>query len=141
SWSFLLIVLDAEIGMELVHIGRQLGVGKSIDDLAVLHDVVAVGNGGREAEVLLDQKDREALLLEPADSVADLLADDGRKPFGRLVQHQKARTGAQNARDRKHLLLAAGQLCALAGEAFFQVRKQLENLVQRQSARAHDRRQ
>src|SRR5713101_7033788 len=78
-------VSDAEIGVELVHIGRQLRIGETVDDLAVLDDVVAIGNGGGEAEILFDQEDGETLVLEPCDGVADLLDDDRRQTFGRLV--------------------------------------------------------
>ena len=43
--------------------------------------------------------------------------------------------------DRQHLLLAARKFGALAVQAFLQVRKQIENLIERQAAAAHDRRQ
>src|SRR3982750_2555547 len=77
-----LAVLDAEIGVELVHVGGKLRIGKSVNDLAVLDHVIAVGDGGCEPEVLLDQKDRKTLLLEPRNGVADLLDDDRRKALG-----------------------------------------------------------
>ena len=32
-----------------------------VDDAPVLHDVMAVGDGGGETEILLDQQDGEAL--------------------------------------------------------------------------------
>ena len=48
---------------------------------------------------------------------ADLLDDDRREPLGRLVEQQQLRAGAQDAADRQHLLLAAGQLGALAARA------------------------
>ena len=47
----------------------------------------------------------------------DLLDDDRREAFGRLVEQQEPRAGAQDAADRQHLLLAAGQLGALAARA------------------------
>src|SRR4030095_12712472 len=47
----------------------------------------------------------------------------------------------QDSRDCEHLLLTARELGALAVEALLQVRKQLEDLVERQAATAHDRRQ
>jgi len=75
---------------------------------AVLHHVVPVGDGRGEPEVLLDEKDREALALEAADRLADLLDDDRRQPLGRLVEQEQPRAGAQDASDREHLLLAAG---------------------------------
>src|SRR6266404_5529706 len=132
---------DAEIGVKLIHVALQLRVGKAIDDLAVLDNVVAVGHRGGEPEILFDQKDRKTFLLEPRDGVADLLDDDRRKPLGRLVQHQKPRAGTQDSRDRKHLLLAARQFGALAVEPFLEIGKQFEDLIQRQAARMHDRRQ
>src|SRR6202012_1649654 len=71
--SFLLLTSDTEIGVELFHVRLQLGIGETVDDLAVLDDVVAVRNGGRETEILLDQEDGEALRLQPRNGVADLL--------------------------------------------------------------------
>ncbi|MGY4313460.1 hypothetical protein ACVWW1_002763 [Bradyrhizobium sp. JR3.5] len=109
--------------------------------LPVLDDVVAVGNGRGEAEILFDQQDGESLRLQARNGVPDLLNDDRRQPFGRLVQHQEARAGAQDARNRQHLLLAARELGALAVEPLLQVGKQREDLVERQAARAHHRRQ
>ncbi len=109
---------------------------------AVLHDVVAVGDGRGEAEILLDQQDGEALLLQRADGLADLLDDDGRQPLGRLVEQQQPRAGAQDAADRQHLLLAAGELGALAGaEPLLQIGEQLEDAFERQPARPDHRRQ
>ena len=72
---------------------------------------------------------------------ADLLDDDRGQSFGRLVEQKKPRAGAQDAADRQHLLLAAGELGALAREPFAQVREQLENAVERQAAGPHLRRQ
>ena len=48
---------------------------------------------------------------------ADLLDDDRREALGRLVEQQQPRAGAQDAADRQHLLLAAGELGALAARA------------------------
>src|ERR1700759_3608779 len=80
SWWFpFFFLLDTEIGVELVHVGLQLGIGETVDDLAVLDDVVAVRHRRRETEILLDQEDGESFLLEPRDGVPDLLDDDGRK--------------------------------------------------------------
>src|SRR5882757_1939957 len=104
---------DAEIGVELVHVGRQLRIREPVDDLAVFDDVVAVRDRRGEAEVLLDQQDGEPFRLQPRDGMTDLLDNDGCETLGRLVQHQKPRTGAQDSGDRQHLLLAARKLCAL----------------------------
>src|SRR5258705_14002969 len=72
--------LYPEVLVQLVHAGGQVGVGHEIHDPAVLHDVVAIGHGGREAKVLLDEQDREALGLEARDRPPDLLHDDGGQP-------------------------------------------------------------
>src|SRR5947209_655608 len=92
---------DAEIGMQLRHVGVELRVVNHVDDPAVLHHVVTVGDGRREMEILLDQQDGEALRLQPRDGAPDLLHDDGREAFGRLVQHQQAREiGRASCRER-----------------------------------------
>jgi hypothetical protein len=54
------------------------------------------------------------LLLELADHFAQLLHDHRRQAFGDLVEQQQLGAGAQDARHRQHLLLAAGQGVALA---------------------------
>src|SRR5438067_2077195 len=104
---------DSEVSVDLVHARLQGRVGNHVHDAPMLDHVVAVSDRLREAEVLLDEQDGKAFLLEPPDGAADLLHDDGRKALGRLVQHQEARSGAQDAADRQHLLLAAGELGAL----------------------------
>src|SRR6185312_1861372 len=107
----------AEVAIELVGVGRELGVGDRVDDSPVLDHVVPVGDRCGEAEILLHQQDREAARFQRVERVPDLLDDHGREPLGRLVQHQEARAGAQDARDRQHLLLAARQLRPLARAA------------------------
>src|SRR5262249_34760786 len=102
------------IVVKLIEIGFELGVGKSVDDPTILHDVVAVRNGGSEAKILLHQQNGESLLLEHADGFADLLDNDGGKTFGRFVEQEQARACAKDAADGQHLLLAAGKLRALA---------------------------
>ena len=64
----------------------QLGVRDLVDHAAVLHHVVAVGNGRGEAEVLLDEQNGEATSLELRNRGPDLLDDNGRQPLGGFVQ-------------------------------------------------------
>src|SRR5208282_3046505 len=97
-----------------VHPPGELRIGERVDDPAVLHDEKSIGQGRREAEILLDEQDRETRSFELGDGAADLLNDDRRETLRRLVEHQEARAGAQDSRDREHLLLAAGQLAAAA---------------------------
>src|SRR5271167_4465409 len=105
---------DPKIPVQLVEVLREIGVADHVDDAAVLDDVVAIGEGRREVKILLDEKNRQPFLLEPADHFADPLDDDRGEAFGRLVQQQQSGTRPQHPADRQHLLLAAGQLGALA---------------------------
>src|SRR5262245_32023300 len=108
------MLLNTQILVQLVEIGLELRIREGVDNAPMLHDVVAIRDGRCPAKVLLDQQDREALLLERLYGLPDLLNDDGGKPLGRLVEQQQPGAGAQNATDGKHLLLAAGKLGALA---------------------------
>ena len=90
-------------------------------------DVIAIRDRRSEAKILLDQEDGEALLLEHADGLADLLDDDGRQTLGGLVEQQEPGARAQDAADGQHLLLAARKLRSLAGQALLEVGKQLED--------------
>ena len=68
--------------------------------------------GGRERalDVLLDQHDRGALAADVGERAIDLLDHDGSKPERYLVAQQEPRIRHQRATDRRHLLLAAGEL-------------------------------
>src|SRR5262245_31921409 len=131
----------AQIDVKLVEIGLQFGIGEAVDDAAMFHHVIAVRNRRCEAKILLDQENGEALLLERPDGPADLLDDDGGEPLGRLVEQEEARAGAQDAADRQHLLLAAGELGALAPEPFLEVGKELEDALELKPALTHPGRQ
>src|SRR5687768_4619974 len=78
--------LDTQVLVQLVHRGVEPIVLDHVDDLAPLHDVVAVRHRGRKAEVLFDEQDGEPLGLEAAQRRADLLDDHGREPLGGLVE-------------------------------------------------------
>src|SRR5262245_43031492 len=80
--------LDAKIVVQLVDVCIEFVVGELIDNPSMFHDVVPVGNGRSETEVLLDQQNGKALLLECANSLADLLDNNRSKPFRRFVQQQ-----------------------------------------------------
>ena len=77
---------------------------------------------------MADVEDRDALGLQPPDGAPDLLDDDGREPFRRLVEEEQLGARAQDATDREHLLLAARQFRALAARTLLQVREQLVDL-------------
>src|SRR5690242_1973366 len=132
---------NTQVLVQLVHVPVERGVFDHVDDAPVLHHVMPVGDGGREAEILLDEQDREAALLERADRAPDLLDDDRRQSFRRLVQQQEARARTQDAPDGEHLLLTAGELGPLASAPLGEVRKERVDLLDGESAVAHLRRQ
>src|SRR5688572_7736591 len=127
--------LDAEIVVQLVHRRVEPIVVNRVDDPAAFHDVVPVGHGGREPEVLLDEQNGEPVRFETAQRGADLLDDDGRQPLGGLVQQQQAGARAEDTPDRQHLLLAPGELGALALQTISEVGKQSEDGVELHAAR------
>lgn len=85
---------------------------RQVDDPALFHDIVAVGDSGTGADILLHEHDG-AHLLQLDDELCDLLNDDRRETFRRLIQKQQARSCPQYAADGKHLLLAAGKLVSV----------------------------
>src|SRR5271170_1872346 len=132
------LALNAEVDVQLAHIRLQFAVGEGVDNSAMLHHEVAVGERRREAKVLLDEQDGETLVLEFSDGAADLLDDDRRKALGRLVEHEELRAGAQDARDRQHLLLAAGELAAWTSQPFLEIGEERKNPLQREAAIRRD---
>src|SRR5438445_2043672 len=131
--------LHAQVFVNLLQIGLYLAVRDHVHHPAALHDVVPVRDARGEPEILLDEEDGKPFRLEPRDGTAYLLNDHRSEAFGRLVQKQQPRPGAQNAADREHLLLAPRELRALAREALLQVREQAEYLIEGQPTRAHNR--
>src|SRR5262245_57739086 len=131
----------AQIRLQLRRIVRQLAQGDAIHHASLFNDIVAVGDGCGKMEVLLDQHHGEARLLEAADGAGDLLDDHRRQALGRLVEQQEAGAGPQDAADRQHLLLAAGELGALARQPLREIGEHGEHIVAGEAARADRRRQ
>ena len=126
---------DAEQALlQLAVGGKPRGVDDAVD-AAVDHDGDVLRHRGRDADVLLDDEDGDlALLAEPHQHVLDLGDDDRREALGRLVHDQEARIGQQRARDRQHLLLAAGELAAAVGLALGEPRESLVDALDRPGA-------
>ena len=60
--------------------------------------------------ILLDDEHRQPVpLVQLADDAEDLAHDQRREPERRLVEHEQPRPRHQRAREREHLLLAAGE--------------------------------
>ena len=94
----------------------------------------------RHADILLDHEHRHvAVLAEAHQHLLDLGDDDRRQSLGRLVHDQKLRIGQKRARDRQHLLLAAGELTAAMVLAFGQARECLVDALDRSRRRAASR--
>src|SRR6186713_951536 len=78
-------------------------------DAAMAHDVDALGDPHRDRQLLLDKENRDTGLRDAGDEIADLLHDQRRETFGRLVDHDEIRIAHQRPAGREHLLLAARQ--------------------------------
>ena len=103
--------------------------------------VVPVGQGFDEAKVLLDQHQGQAARLELFDGPAQGLHDHRRQAFGDFVEQQQTRASAQDARQRQHLLLTAGQPRALALAPLPEVGEHGVDIFDAHAAAAHNRRQ
>src|SRR5215468_4762463 len=62
---------DAQVIVQLGHVGLERGVRDHVHDSPVLHHIVPVRHGRGEAEILLDQQNSESFLLELADGTSD----------------------------------------------------------------------
>src|SRR5436190_19690330 len=101
--------LDAEMTQQLRLAGDHLLVGESFDDLALREQVVAIGDGRGEAQILLHQEHRRPLALGLLQHRSDTLDKHRGQPLGGLVEEQHARAGPERASDREHLLLSTGE--------------------------------
>src|SRR5437763_15861610 len=72
----------AEILVQLIETGFELGIGEPVDDAAILHDAITIRNCRGEPKDLLDEQNSEALLLEQADGHADPPDDHRRNEPG-----------------------------------------------------------
>ncbi len=82
-------------------------------DAPVDHDRDMIRDRGRNADILLDNQNRDVFFMREADEKVAHLRDNHRgEPFGRLVHDQQARIAEERAGDRQHLLLAARKLAA-----------------------------
>ncbi len=83
------------------------------------------------ADVLVDQQNRQAALLQPLQARPDLRPHERRQSLRGLVEDEQRGIRHEGASDRQHLLLAAGQRAAQAARARGQVRKQFEHTLDR----------
>ena len=98
---------------------EQFARRRAVHDRAALDHDRVLRQRQRDLGVLLDQDDRRALLARSCGRCAAVSSSTmiGARPFERLVEQQQRRIGHQRARDRQHLLLAAGELVAHVARA------------------------
>ena len=80
-----------------------------VHDPAVVHDADPVGQVEDVVDVVADEEDADALVLELADQVADLRRLGRAERGRRLVHDQDAGVEVDRARDGHGLALPAGQ--------------------------------
>src|SRR5437879_2365910 len=121
----------AEVAVLDVRACTELGRGAAPHDLALLEDVVSVGDPRQRGHVLVDQQDRLPARLEVGQAPPDLRPDEWREPLRRLVEDEQARVRHERAPDREHLLLAAREGPAEDALATGELGKEVEDLLDR----------
>src|SRR5450631_2170529 len=97
--------------------------GATVDDGAFFHQEYARAELERGFDVLLDQEDRHASLVDTMDFAPDLRNKPRHDAFGRLVQNDQLGAHHETARDGEHLLLAAGKGIPRLADTFLETRK------------------
>ena len=106
----------------------------------IVDDELTLGELERHFQILLNKENRNTLRIDGAHRLDELVDDEWREPFRRLVKEQHLGIGQQAAADGEHLLFAAGQGIATLGRALPEARKELIDPFQRPRAlAAHDR--
>src|SRR5215472_10028190 len=105
-------------------ISKQILAWPAVHYATPVEDDRLLGELERKPGVLLDNDDSElAGVHELANHLHQLLHDDGREPFHRLVEEQELGISHQGPGDRHHLLLAPGELVAEVALALLESRK------------------
>src|SRR5438132_4749764 len=113
----------AEVAVLDLRARAEPGRGAAPDDLALLEDVVSVGDPRQRGDVLVDQEDGLPARLQVPEAPPDFRPDERREPFRRLVEDEQARVRHEGAPDREHLLLAARERPAEDALAIGELRK------------------
>ncbi len=109
---------------------RQFSDPSLGDDTPLFEQREAMRGAPRKDDILFDQDHGDAVLpVQLHDHVLDLLDDVGLNAFSRLVQQEDLRLRQQRPRDGELLLLAAGQIAAMAMQEILKDRKQVDDPV------------
>src|SRR6185369_17068483 len=128
----------AEMAMPERAIGAERLRAAAPRDASLLDDDVVVADRDQPFDVLVDHDHREAGAAQRRERAPDLLAHEGREPFGRLVEDQQQRIGDEGTADREHLLLAARELVAEVVAAAGEGGEHREDARRRPRGRAFD---
>ena len=112
--------------LRVVEDRRRVALG---DDLAALHHDAVGRQAHPEPDVLLDDEDRLAALLEHHHRVVDRPQRLRVEPERRLVQQEQHRVEHQRAGELHHPSLAAGQVAGVLVAALGDDREQVGDLV------------
>src|SRR5438128_407707 len=126
----LLHSLEPEIGLPHAVVVQELAARAAHDDAAVLEHVGALRDLERHGDVLLDQQDGEAALVEEVDGAQHLLHHQRGEAERGLVEHDELGRTHQAAADGEHLLLAAGHGAGDLRAALLEPREQREHILQ-----------
>src|SRR5438309_923396 len=102
--------LPAEVSLLDLGISPEGSTGAAEEDAPGLNDVGAVRDLERAQRVLLDQQDRDAVIVDFLDDIEDGVHHLRRQPQRWFIQQQQPRLRQQAAGDRQDLLLAAREL-------------------------------
>src|SRR5690606_26579411 len=110
-------------------------------DFTGIEDHRAVGELERGNCVLLDNDRGAAQRFDLVENTLDLVNDDRRKSFIRLVQKQQLEVTGKCTRDRQHLLLATGKRRAFLLATFGKAREMTVDTIEIPSRAGRDLRQ
>src|SRR5512139_627952 len=79
-------------------------------DRPLLEDVPPAAHLPAELQVLVGEKDRHALPVDPAEDLHEVRHHQRREPLGRFVEQEQGRVRHQSPADPQHLLLTARQV-------------------------------
>src|SRR2546422_4461606 len=94
----------AEVAMLHVHARPQLGRGAVPHHAPLLEHVVMIAEPRDGADVLVDQQNRQAALLQPLQARPDLRPHERRQSLRGLVEDEQRGIRHEGASDRQHLL-------------------------------------